>query len=200
MIRLPYFDTHEIVFLPPRPSRCMPRGNTHMLECMSSPQSMERPTITVPSLDTYSARVQASAGAEAATDDDRCDERDQGSATDMADGHELASWSVVRHMLAQPRARHNRPPSLSSRPGLAPVMDVQVDQRAAARAVRCLDRFNLEPSPPALAANLQYPLPYSAAHTLLMDLVPFRQAPAGRLCPWVCRPFVSHGIASRGRP
>ena len=37
-----------------------------MLDAMSSPQSIERPTMTVPSFDTYSARVQASVGAEAA--------------------------------------------------------------------------------------------------------------------------------------
>jgi hypothetical protein len=49
-MRLPYFDSHETVFFPPRPSRFMPRGNTHMLDFMSSPQSMERPTMTVPSL------------------------------------------------------------------------------------------------------------------------------------------------------
>ena len=200
MIRLPYFDTHEIVFLPPRPSRCMPRGNTHMLD-MHVLAPVHGATDDHGAILGHVQRSRTGVGRCRGGDhDDRGDERDHGSATDMADGHELASWSVVRHMLAQPRARHNRPPSLSSRPGLAPVMDVQVDQRAAARAVRCLDRFNLEPSPPALAANLQYPLPYSAAHTLLMDLVPFRQAPAGRLCPWVCRPFVSHGIASRGRP
>ena len=37
-----------------------------MLDIMSSPQSIDRPTMTVPSLATYSARVQASAGAGAA--------------------------------------------------------------------------------------------------------------------------------------
>jgi|PlaIllAssembly_1097288.scaffolds.fasta_scaffold418680_2 hypothetical protein len=30
----------------------MLRGNTHMLDIMSSPQSIERPTMTVPSLAT----------------------------------------------------------------------------------------------------------------------------------------------------
>jgi len=48
--------------LPPRPSRFRPRGNTHMLDIMCSPQSMERPTMTVPSFAMYSARVQASVG------------------------------------------------------------------------------------------------------------------------------------------
>ena len=44
------------------PSRFMPRGSTHMLDFRSSPQSIDRPTMTVPSLATYSARVQAMAG------------------------------------------------------------------------------------------------------------------------------------------
>ena len=52
MIRLPYFDSQVTVFFPPIPSRFIPRGSTHMLECMSSPQSIERPVMTVPSFAT----------------------------------------------------------------------------------------------------------------------------------------------------
>src|SRR6476619_83575 len=63
MARLPYFDVQPTVLVPDAPSRAIPRGNTHMFDDMSSPQSMDRPVITKPSSPTYIARVHMSASA-----------------------------------------------------------------------------------------------------------------------------------------
>jgi hypothetical protein len=105
---------------------------------------------------------------------------------------------------------------------LAPVLNVDVDQQAAARAVGCIDCFNLKPSSTTLAANLQYPLTDGAARALLEDLVPLRHARdvrhpglvtrigvfvlstlgtrLRRLAPRVRRRLILHGIASRSGP